>query len=194
MKRQIILLLALILTGTAVWAQSDRTELLSSIAEAQRPQTGRTTVRQFVQTKHTPMLAQDAVSRGTLTISGTHKLRWQYTEPIDFTLVVDGDSIYTISQGKRTPMNGAAGRMTRGMAQMMSTLADGSGMLDEKLFDITLSEEGSSIATTLVPKRRDMRRMMQRVELRFKKKGYGIESVTIWEKDDSYTKIEFDKR
>lgn len=202
MKRSKYILIALLVTTLSVDTQAQnapiggtqRVELLNAIAAAQKPKAGTKLTKHFVQTKHTPMLATDAVSKGIVTIDDGRNLRWHYTEPDDMALVIEGDSIYTVSHGQRRSLDGAAGRITRGMAQMMSTLTSGNGLTDEKQFEITLTNEGSKLKAVLVPKRRDMRRMMQRVELEFDPKNYEVRSVRIVEREDSYTTIVFDKR
>lgn len=173
------------LTGTR------RTEVLSAIAAAQQPKAGKTLNYAFVQTKHSPLLATDAVSKGSLKLDGDRSMRWQYTEPTDFTLVVEDDSIYTLRDGKRQPLAGASGRMTRGMAQLMRQMTIGASLTDDKLFETSVVEENGLYRVTLVPKRRDMRRMMQQIILTFDRKSLRIKSVRMIEKEDSYTHIDF---
>lgn len=188
-----ILLLTLCLAFTAM-AQSpvaDRDAVLARIVAAQKPQAGKTQTYVFTQTKHSPMLAQDAVSHGTLTLVGERRMRWHYSDPTDLALVVDGDSIYTETAGQRRSLSGAAGAATRGIAQTMMTLASGDGLANEKLFAVELTEDASCYHAVLTPKRRDMRRMMQQVEVVFHKKDCRIKSVKLIEKNDSYTLIEF---
>ena len=172
-------------------AGARRAEVLTAIAAAQQPKAGTTLHYTFVQTKHSPLLAKDAVSKGTLRLSGDCSMRWQYTEPNAFTLAVEGDSIYTIIDGKRNPLSGAGGRMARGMAQLMMQMTAGASLTDEKLFETVLTEEGDVYRAVMTPKRRDMKRMMQQVVLTFDRKSLRIKSVRLVEKEDSYTHIDF---
>lgn len=195
--RHILLTLLAIAITVAATAQSQpiggtqRAEVLAAIAAAQQPKAGKTLNYTFVQTKHSPLLAQDAVSKGSLVLGSNRTMRWQYTEPQAFALVVEGDSIYTIAGGKRNSLSGASGKMTRGLAQMMMQMTDGASLTDEKMFETTLAEEGGTYHVTLVPKRRDMKRMMQQALLTFDHKTLRIKSVRLVEKDDSYTHIDF---
>ena len=169
----LLLTLSLVFCATAQSPVADRDAVLARIAAAQKPQPGKSQTYAFTQTKHSPMLAQDAVSHGVLTLSGERQMRWQYRDPTDLALVVDGDSIYTVSAGVRKALSGAAGAATRGMAQTMMTLASGNALADENLFA------------------GDMRRMMQQVIVTFDKKSYRVNTVRLMEKKDSYTLIEF---
>ena len=157
----LLLTLSLVFCATAQSPVADRDAVLARIAAAQKPQPGKS------------------------------QMRWQYRDPTDLALVVDGDSIYTVSAGVRKALSGAAGAATRGMAQTMMTLASGNALADEKLFAVELTEEPSAYRAVLTPKRRDMRRMMQQVIVTFDKKSYRVNTVRLMEKKDSYTLIEF---
>ena len=102
MTRQLtILFLALCLAFTAM-AQTpvaDRDAVLARIVAAQKPQAGKTQNYAFTQTKHSPMLTHDAVSHGTLTLVGERRMRWHYSDPTDLSLVVEGDTVYTETNG-----------------------------------------------------------------------------------------------
>ncbi len=195
--RHILITLLTVAISLATQAQTtaitgaQRAKVLSAIAAAQQPKAGKTLAYTFVQTKHSPLLAQDAVSKGNLTLGSNRTMRWQYTEQQAFALVVEGDSIYTVVGGKRNSLSGASGKMTRGLAQMMMQMTDGASLTDDKMFETTLAEESDTYRVTLVPKRRDMKRMMQQALLTFDHKTLRIKSVRLVEKDDSYTQIDF---
>ena len=195
-KQILLTLLTVAMTLTLSAQTSDitgaqRAEVLKAIAAVQQPKAGKTLAYTFVQTKHSPLLAQDAVSKGSMTLGSDRTMRWQYTEPTAFALVVEGDSIYTVANGKRNSLSGASGKMTRGLAQMMMQMTDGASLTDDKMFETTLAEESGTYRVTLVPKRRDMRRMIQQALLTFDHKTLRIKSVRLMEKDDSYTQIDF---
>ena len=195
--RHLITILMSITLVTAAMAQNvtltgeRRAKTLEAIATAQQPKEGETLNYTFVQTKHSPLLASDAVSKGRLTLGSDRTMHWNYTEPQAFSLVVDGDSIYTVSDGQRKTLSGAGGRMTRGLAQMMMQMTDGTSLSNDKLFETTLTEGKGTYNAVLVPKRRDMKRMMQRVELILDRKTLRIKTVKITEKEDSYINIDF---
>lgn len=186
-----LLALCLAFCASAQKPVTDRDTVLTHIVAAQRSQFGKLQSYTFTQTKHSALFAQDAVLHGILTFNGERSMRWQYTDPTDFTLVVNGDSIYTITNGIRRPLSGIAGATTRNMTQTMMELSSGDGLANSKLFDAEITEESSGYTVTLTPKRRDMRHMMQQVLVFFNKKNLQIRSVKIIEKSDSYTLIEF---
>ena len=188
-----ILLISLCLTLCAA-AQSpvaDRNAVLARILAAQNPQAGKSIKYTFTQTKHSPLLAQDAVSHGNVTLTGERYLRWHYTEPRNHAIIVDGDSIYAETDGKKHTLAGPAGSIMRNMTNTMMSLTSGTGLADEKVFSVELTEDASAYHATLTPKRRDLRRMMQQVLVDFDKKSCRVRNVKLIEKHNSYTVIEF---
>lgn len=194
MKRTIIILALLSLMGT-IYAQkpSSNNQVLSAIADVQRKNAATRHSYAFRQTKHSPMLAEDAVSKGTMTVGPSRHLIWHYTEPNDMALVVEGDDIYMTKNGVRSELKGTSGRITRRLAALMVELSEGESLTDEGQFKSSLEETADRYIVVLEPRKRELKRMMQRTELTFSRQGYAILSVKIVEKDDSYTLIEFKK-
>ena len=192
-QRLSILLITICLAFCAV-AQSpvaNRDAVLARIVAAQNPKAGKSIKYTFTQTKHSPLLAQDAVSHGNVTLTGERYLRWHYTDPRNHAIIVDGDSIYAETDGKKHQLAGPAGSIMRNMTSTMMSLTAGNGLADEKVFSVELTEDASAYHATLTPKRRDLRRLMQQVLVDFDKKSCRVRHVKLIEKHNSYTVIEF---
>ena len=190
MSKKIIIatILALVFAGATAQTQvADASKVLARIAAAQPKKADMA----FTQRKHTPLLTTDAVAHGRLTLNGERQMRWQYSDPTDMALVVSGDSIYTESGGKRRILGGAAGAPMKALAETMMGLTNGNGLTDGKTFGVELSEEDGLYKATLTPKRRDMKRMMQRIEVCFDHKNMAVRTVKLIEREGTYTLIEF---
>ena len=192
-KRLTAILMALCMTLCVIAQKpiADRDAVLARIEAALTPHAGKTIKYTFTQTKHSPLLAQDAVSHGNVTLTGQRFLRWHYTDPRNHAIVVDGDSIYAETDGKSHPLTGPAGSIMRNMTNTMMSLTSKSGLADEKVFSVELTEDDTGYHATLTPKRRDLRRLMQQVLVDFDKKSCSVRNVKLIEKHNSYTIIEF---
>lgn len=193
MKRG-FLLVVFLLAVTPLVAQQSVDSRLAAIARVQKQNVATRQSYTFRQTKHSPMFSTDVVSNGTMTVGPARYLVWQYSGPNGFSLVVDGDSVYTVSGGRRAALSGSNGRTTRRMAYMMMQLVEGESLLDNGQFSTALSETAQTYVVMLTPLRRDMRRMMQSVSLTFDKQAMRIQTVRIEEGNDSFTLIEFEKK
>lgn len=187
----LLISLCIALNSIAQSPVADRNAVLTRIVAAQSPQAGKSLKYDFTQTKHSPLFAQDAVSHGDVTLTSERYLRWHYTAPRNHAIIVDGDSIYTETDGKKHPLAGPAGAVMRNMTNSMMSLTVGNGLIDEKVFAVELTEDATAYHATLTPKRRDMRRMMQQILVDFDKKSCRVHKVKLIEKSNSYTVIEF---
>lgn len=192
-RRLTILLLACCLAyhAAAQTPVADRNAVLTRIEASLNPQAGKTIKYTFTQTKHSPLLAQDAVSHGNVTLTGQRFLRWHYTDPRNHAIVVDGDSIYAETDGNRHQLIGPANAIMRNMTNTMMSLTSAGSLTSEKVFSVELSEDASAYHATLTPKRRDLRRMMQQMLVDFDKKSCRVLKVKLIERHNSYTVIEF---
>ena len=190
----ILLALGLAICAVAQNPVADRDAVLARIEAALTPHAGKTFNYTFTQTKHSPLLAQDAVSHGNLTLTGNSFMRWHYTDPRNYAIVVDGDSIYAETDGRKHSLNGPAGAIMRNMTNTMMSLTNSGSLAEEKLFSVDLTEDASTYHATLTPKRRDLRRLMQQITVDFDKKNCRIRKVKLTEKHNSYTVIEFQAR
>ncbi len=187
----ILLTLCMTLCVVAQKPVADRDAVLTRIEAALTPQAGKSIKYDFTQTKHSPLLAQDAVSHGNVTLTGEHYLRWHYTDPRNHALIIDRDSIYAETDGKSHSLAGPAGTIMRNMTNTMMSLTNAGTLANEKVFSVELTEDASVYHATLTPKRRDMRRMMQQLLVDFDKKSCRVLKVKLIEKHNSYTIIEF---
>ena len=177
-KKLTPLLLALCLAFCAVAqkAVADRDAVLARIEASLAPQHGKAIHYTFTQTRHSPLLVHDIVSHGDVTLNGQTYMRWHYSDPHNYAVVVDGDSIFAETESKRHALAGPAGSIMRSMTGTIMSLT------------------ATSYHAVLTPKRRDMRRMMQQLSATFDKKDCRLRSAKLTERHDSYTIIEFRDR
>ena len=147
----------------------------------------------FVQEKTSTMLAEPSVAQGTMHYAAPDRMRWEYTTPYAFALVVNGDRIVKVTDGKAEVLEGNAGRMYQGMVGLIMGSASGKKLFDTTVFDITLYDDNSFWRADMIPKRRDMKRMFNQLVFRFDKKTNGISRVEFVEAGGGTTSIQFEE-
>ncbi len=185
--------IVVVLSACGVYAQavaplseSEQQKVMTQIAEATAAV--RTMTADFVQTRSSAMLAEAAVSRGTMRYERPDRLRWEYSEPRKGGISVVGDSITMIGADAKSA--GKANRMMRGMSSMILTSMNGNRMFDQRMFSTVIYNEGKNYRAELTPKRRDMQRMFQKMTFVFDKNDMCVKSVSLTEKNGE-TVIEF---
>ena len=147
----------------------------------------------FVQEKTSTMLAEPSVAEGTMHYAAPDRMRWEYTAPYAFALVVNGERLVKVTDGKAEVLEGNAGRMYQGMVNLIMGSASGKKLFDTTVFDIVFYDDNGFWRADMTPKRRDMKRMFSQLVFRFDKKTNGISRVEFVEADGGITSIQFEE-
>ena len=151
----------------------------------------KTLQRHFTQTKVSSLLANPVVAKGEMTYKSPQTLRWEYLTPNQFLFVLQGDSVITQSSKGKSVSNVKDNRMMKGISSMIMGCVSGKKLFDEKLFSVTMLDEGGSYVAQMTPKRKDMRRMFNQITFKFDKKSYVINAIVINERSGDTTTIVF---
>ena len=191
-------MLLFVLLSLNVWSQTEQPlteaqsqEVIASLTQATASM--QTLQCRFVQEKTSAMLAEPSVAQGTMHYVAPDRMRWEYTDPYAFALVVNGDRIVKVTDGKAEVLEGNAGRMYQGMVSLIMGSASGKKLFDTSAFDVALYDDDSFWKAVMTPKRRDMKRMFSQLVFRFDKKTNGISRVEFMEAGGGVTSIRFEE-
>jgi outer membrane lipoprotein carrier protein len=197
MKKKAIFLLLFALLTTTTWAQSEKplteaesqsviSALTQAAASMQTLQCG------IVQEKTSSMLAEPSIAKGTMHYAAPDRMRWEYTEPYAFALVVNGEKITKMTDGKAEMLDGKSSRMYQGMVGLIMGSASGKKLFDTSVFDVVMFDDDTFWRAEMTPKRRDMKRMFSQLVFRFDKKTNGISRVEFKDASGDVTSIRFE--
>ena len=183
-KRNILSVSAIVLSGFLFMGWADSLEQL-------REQAGQVeTIRAgFVQEKHLRILTKPLVSKGIFYYQAPRSLRWEYESPVRSILLMHQGKIRRYIEGD----SGLAEDSSAGLQAMQSVLQEITKWLkgdfgNNPMFSASLKREGKIVLT---PKEKAFASIIKRIELILSDQPGVIESVTIYEGKDSFTKIEF---
>lgn len=182
--------------GVSTYAQTQLSDTQSQEVMSQLSQAAasmQTIQCRFVQEKTSSMLAEPSVSEGLLFFSAPDKMRWEYTTPYPFALVVNGERIVKVTDGKTEVLEGNAGRMYQGIVSIVMGSASGKKLFDTSAFDVAIYDDGALWKAQMTPKRRDMKRMFSQLVFRFDKKTSGINRVEFIGSNGDVTSIRFEE-
>lgn len=198
MKKKTILMILLALLATSVWAQNEKplseAETQKVVATLTQAAASMQTLQcRFVQEKTSSMLAEPSIAKGTMHYAASDRMRWEYTEPYAFALVVDGENIVKVTDGKAEALDAKSGRMYQGVVGLIMGSASGKKLFDTSVFDVVLYDEDACWRAEMTPKRRDMKRMFSQLVFRFDKKTNGISRVEFKDAGGDVTSIRFEE-
>ena len=130
--KKIYLIVILTLTSIFCFAQSSEEvmEMLTQTAASMQCMNCR-----FTQQKTMAMLTEPTVSEGLMVYNAPDMMRWEYTSPYSFALLVDGEKITKIIDGNEEILDAKSGRMYQGIVSIIMSSATGKKLFDKSMFD-----------------------------------------------------------
>ncbi len=144
---------------------------------------------EFLQEKHLPILTRPLISRGNLIFQAPASLRWQYSSPVQSLLLLHNGRVRKFSQ--------QAGKLVEerstGMDGMEMVIGEISLWLTGRFTDNPgfRAELQPGRMIVLTPKEEELSRFISRIELVLGEQPGLMESVTIYEGEDSFTRLTF---
>lgn len=188
MKRITISLLFLFsLFFSVAQAQGDDAQIRQKIAVAAQTMTSMQC--DFVQTKQLKMLNDKMVSEGRMYYSQKDKLRWEYVKPYQYTFIMNGDRVLLKNKERSDVIDVRQNKIFREIANIMLNSVVGNCLNDDRSFKTSITTAGGQWVATLLPQRKDMKQMFQKIILHFDMKKALVTKVELQEKKGDRTVI-----
>jgi len=143
----------------------------------------------FVQEKNLKILARPLISSGRLFFKAPDSLRWEYSRPVKSILVLhNGKARRFIQKEGHLLEDASAGLQAMQVVVQQITLWL-SGRFDESRAFAANLEPGPKIVMS--PKEDAVEKLIQRIEILLSDQPAVIKSVTIYESEDSFTRLTF---
>jgi len=144
----------------------------------------------FVQTKHLKMLNDKMVSKGRMYYQQSNRLRWDYTSPYTYTFILNNDKVLLKNKQRHDVIDVGKNKVFSEIARIMMNSVVGNCLNDGKSFKSSISVVGGEWVATLLPQRKDMKQMFQKIILHFSQKQAMVTQVELLEKNGDKTVIE----
>ena len=144
----------------------------------------------FVQTKHLKMLNNDFVSHGKMYYQQSNKLRWEYTSPYSYTFILNNDQVLLKNKQRNDLIDVKQNKLFREIVRIMMSSVVGNCLADDKNYKVSIATIGNEWVATLLPQRKDMKQMFQKLVLHFHAKKSVVNTVELFDKNGEKTIIE----
>jgi len=135
------------------------------------------------------ILLRPLVSKGAFKFQSPGSLRWEYQTPVRSILLMHNGKTKRYFQGDNGMIEDSGAHLQSMQIVLQEITRFLSGRFDDNpLFDASI-EPGRKIVLT--PKEASFSKMIQRIELLLSDRPGLIESVTIYESENSFTKLMF---
>lgn len=144
----------------------------------------------FKQYKHMDILSSDIVSDGHFSYKANNKVRWEYTLPYKYIIIMN-DNLMWINDGKKTKKYDTnSNKIFKEINDLMVGMLQGK-ILNSEQFNVSFYENNTHILAKLKPKSGNMKEFLSEMELYFDKKTYNATKIVMNEASGDFTKIEF---
>ena len=186
MKRYFILSLVLLLS--VVCRAQSQPEIIEQINQASAQMLSLEC--DFIQTKHLSILDDKMISQGKMYYLQADKLRWEYTVPYKYTFILNQNQVLINNDGRTDVIDVNQNKMFKEIARMMMDSIVGNCLTDQKAFKVGVEVKDGQWQATLVPLKRDMKQMWNKLILHIKPNEKVVYMVEMHEPSGDYTIIE----
>lgn len=143
----------------------------------------------FTQTKFLSLLSDKMVSVGKMYYSQPNKLRWEYTNPYQYLFIFNGNKVYVGNKSRKDVINTNNNKIFKEVARIMMSTVTGTALSNSSDFAIDVADVKTKWQITLIPKKKDMKKMFSKIVLSFNKSNLMISEINIYEKNNDRTNI-----
>lgn len=143
----------------------------------------------FTQTKYLSMLNDKMVSEGKMYYKQPDKLRWEYTTPYQYLFIFNSTKVYVGNKSRKDVIDTNTNRVFKEVARIMMSTVTGTALSNSKDFSIDVADGNSVWQVTLIPKKKDMKKMFSKIVLSFNKSNLMIAEINMYENNNDRTNI-----
>ncbi len=144
----------------------------------------------FTQVKEMSFMEERVTSEGRFYFKKEKQLRWEYTEPFKYVIILNGDRMRIIDEGKSKDFEAGSNRMFREISDIMTGMVNGT-LLNSSQFTSAWSETEEYYKAELIPTGTTLREYLARIEIKLNKQDFTVDEIKMFERSGDYTQIIF---
>ena len=143
----------------------------------------------FTQTKYLSLLSDKMVSEGKMYYKQPNMLRWEYTTPYQYLFIFNGTKVYVGNKSRKDVIDTNTNKVFKEVARIMMSTVTGTALSNSSDFSIDVADGNTQWQITLVPLKKEMKKMYSKIVLLFNKSNMMISEINIYEKNNDRTNI-----
>lgn len=147
----------------------------------------------FIQEKHLWMLDEILVSEGEFLFKKKNSVKWQYTTPIDYTIIIHNGIFTIVNNNKVNEFSIDSNPLFREINSMIVTAIRGD-FIDNPDFSAEFFESKENYLANLSPTNESVSSMLEKIEIYFDKQNMQVVKVIFREPGDDFTLISFQNK
>ncbi|MCK4407856.1 MAG: outer membrane lipoprotein carrier protein LolA [Bacteroidales bacterium] len=145
----------------------------------------------FIQEKNLSFLSEKIISKGLFYFKKENKIRWQYTEPFDYLIIINDDKIFIKDEDKESKYDMGSNNIFNEINKIITGCVQGKILNNDKDYKIEYYENDNFYYVKLTPYSEKMKEFLSNIDIYFDKKDLSVSKLEMIELLGDYTKIEF---
>lgn len=145
----------------------------------------------FMQSKNLSILAKPISSKGKFCYKKENKVRWEYTEPYTYLIVIQGTKIFIKDKSNQKQYDTQSNKMFQELNNFLVGCINGDILNKTNDFKIEFKESDNQYYVILVPVATKMKQMINEIHIYFDKKDYSVIKLKMVEQGSDNTIIDF---
>lgn len=147
----------------------------------------------FVQTKHLEIFNEDIISKGQFYYRAEDKICLNYTNPLPYLMVINGEKIKIVSDGKKNIMNLKSNKVMKEMRGMLTGCMSGN-LSDVKGYQMVFFEDQKFYLIKVKPTNKDIMAYITQFDIYMEKSDMSVSKLRITEAGSNYTDYQFSNK
>jgi|SRR6185437_1626669 len=144
----------------------------------------------FTQIKTLSMLSEKITSKGHFCFKKDNLLRWEYTSPYTYIIVINKDKVLIKDESKLRKYNMNSNKVFKEINDIMISCIDGKILASNK-FKIGYEENDKAYRLELIPLVKGMKESLKKIYMYFDKAVTSVTKLEMVESTDDFTVIDF---
>ena len=145
----------------------------------------------FTQNKNLSILAKPISSKGKFCYKKENKVRWEYTEPYTYLIVIKDTKIFIKDKSNQKQYDTQSNKMFQELNNFLVGCINGDILNKTNDFKIEFKENDNQFYVILVPIATKMKQMINEIHIYFDKKDYSVTKLKMVEQGGDNTTIDF---
>ncbi len=147
----------------------------------------------FVQVKNLSMLSEKITSKGHFWFQKQNNLRWEYSEPYKYCIVINKDKILIKDENKVKKYDMNSNKVFKEINDIMISCVNGN-ILNSNKFKIVYFENDKNFKLELSPNDKGMKESLKKINMYFDKNVTSVIKLEMIEPGDDITTIDFNNK
>ena len=145
----------------------------------------------FIQEKNLSVLSEKIITKGRFLFKKEKKLRWEYTEPFHFLIILNNGIMFIQDEDKKNKIDIRNNKMLAEINSIIIGCVQGNLFNDEKKFLPSFFENSGSFLVKMKPLASNLKEYLSEIRIFFDKNDLLVTRLEMYEPSGDYTRIDF---